>query len=105
VQLAGVYGELRQSGVDLIAISSDSPDDAAALRERLNVPFVIASDPDCETIRAFGVFHDAEPKGRSIARPATFLVDASGTIAYRYVGADKDDRPRTSDIVSVARSG
>ena len=50
-------------------------------------------------IRAYDVFHANESKGRAIARPSTFVLDADGEIVWRYVGERASDRPKPDEIV------
>jgi peroxiredoxin len=55
--------------------------------------FLFLSDPKAEVIRRYGVLHaGAGENGRDIARPAEFLVDASGGI--RWVNLTDDIRVR-----------
>jgi len=71
----------------------DSPADSQKLCQSRGYTFPFLSDPNAETIRQYGVLH---PKGggadKDIARPAEFLVDATGTI--RWVNLTDDIRVR-----------
>jgi peroxiredoxin len=74
-------------------ISVDSPDESLKLvhSKQFTLPFL--SDPKAEVIRRYGVLHPkGGEEGRDIARPAEFLVDASGTI--RWVNLTDDIRVR-----------
>lgn len=53
-------------------------------------------------IEHYGVFHQHEPKGRPIARPAAFVIDGEGVIRYRYVGDDPRDRPSADELLTAA---
>ena len=85
--------EFHQRGVEVVGISVDSPAESEKLRQSRGYTFPFLSDPKAETIRQFGVLH---PKGgeagQDIARPAEFLIDATGTI--RWVNLTDDIRVR-----------
>ena len=85
--------DFNQRGVEIAAISVDAPADSRKLCQAKGYTFPLLSDPKAEVIRQFGVLH---PKGglegQDIARPAEFLVDATGTI--RWVNLTDDVRVR-----------
>lgn len=85
--------EFRQRGVEVAAISVDSPEESRKLCQARGYSFEFLSDPKAEVIRQFGVLHPAGGEnGRDIARPAEFLVDSSGTV--RWVNLTDDLRIR-----------
>lgn len=51
--------------------------------ERLGLGFPILSDPDAATIRAWGLLHAGGGIDGDIARPATFVLDGEGRVAWR----------------------
>ncbi len=67
----------------------DSVEDGQALRRRLDLTLPILSDEEAAVIAAWGV----EMKEKGIAIPATFVVDAAGTIRWAHVGETMMDRP------------
>jgi len=85
--------QFHQRGIEVVAISVDSPGESQRLCQSRGYTFPFLSDPKAETIRQYGVLH---PKGREdgkdIARPAEFLVDATGAI--RWVNLTDDFRVR-----------
>ena len=86
-------GEFHQRGIEVAAISVDSPEESRKLCKARGYSFVFLSDPKAEVIRQFGVLHPAGGEnGRDIARPAEFLVDSSGTV--RWVNLTDDIRVR-----------
>jgi peroxiredoxin len=85
--------EFYQRGVEVVAISVDSPDESQKLCQSRGYRFPFLSDPRAVTIRQYGVMHpNGGPEGKDIARPAEFLVDAGGTI--RWVNLTDDIRVR-----------
>ena len=86
-------GEFRQRGVDVAAISVDTPAESRKLCQVRGYSFKFLSDPKAEVIQQFGVLHPAGGEnGRDIARPAEFLVDSGGVI--RWVSLTDDLRVR-----------
>lgn len=85
--------EFQDRGVEVVAISVDSPAESRKLCESRGYSFPFLSDPNAQVIRQFGVLH---PKGgeddKDIARPAEFLVDTAGII--RWVNLTDDFRVR-----------
>jgi len=77
----------------IAAISVDSSAESRKLCRERGYSFLFLSDPKAEAIRRYGVLHPgAGDNGRDIARPAEFLVDASG--AVRWVNLTDDIRVR-----------
>ena len=67
----------------IVGISVDSNDESRKLAASQHYHFPLLSDPRAETIRAYGVLHPhAGESGDDIARPAEYLVDASGKIRW-----------------------
>ena len=91
--LAAEHDELANMGVTLVAVSA-AREDPAEMQQKSGATFPLYVDPDLELIKSWGVF-DSE---NEIAKPATFVIDADGTVAYAYVGADKADRPAWDEV-------
>jgi peroxiredoxin len=85
--------EFQKRGVEVVAISVDSPEESRKLCESRGYTFPFASDAKAEVTRQYGVLHAAGgEEGRDIARPAEFLIDTSGMI--RWVNLTEDLRVR-----------
>jgi peroxiredoxin len=86
-------GEFRDRGVEILAISVDSPEESQKLCKARGYSFPFLSDPKAEVIRKYGVLHvGGGENGKDIARPAEFLVDNIGVI--RWVNLTEDLRVR-----------
>lgn len=96
--------DFHDRGVEVVAISVDSPAESRTLCDSRGYTFPFLSDPDAQVIRQYGVLH---PKGgedgKDIARPAEFLVDASGTV--RWVNLTDDIRVRARPEVVLEAIG
>jgi peroxiredoxin len=85
--------EFHDRGVEVVAISVDSPAESQKLCQSRGYGFPFLSDPNAEVIRRYGVVHaKAGEDGKDIARPAEFLVDAASTV--RWVNLTDDIRVR-----------
>jgi peroxiredoxin len=85
--------EFRARGVEVVAVSVDSNAESRQLCASRDYTFPFLSDPKAEAIRRYGVLHPrGGEEGQDIARPAEFLVDASGTI--RWVNLTENIRVR-----------
>jgi peroxiredoxin len=75
--------EFAARGVQVAAITVDSPEESKKLAAIEGYTFPILSDPQAAIIRAYGVYHKGGGEGgRDIARPAEFLLDRTGTIRW-----------------------
>jgi len=101
--LASRYDDLLAVGGRIVAISVDSPQQHAALIEKLRLPFPVLSDPDRSlAIRPYGVADEKDP--RNIARPAYVIIDPEGDEAARLVSGDFADRPSEDELIATVRS-
>lgn len=102
VQLQEQSGDFTQANTQIVAISNEDHQRAAKLKAENAITFPILADTDRTVIEQYGVFHQAEPKGRPIARPAAFIIDGKGKIQYRYVGECPQDRPAVAELLEAA---
>jgi len=103
---------LDSYGIELVAISANSPDQASRQRERDRLSLTLLSDRDRTAIRSYGLaithmryvtwFHDVLPVGiptgfSAIAIPTSILVDERGVIQWIDSATDyriRSDRDR-----------
>ena len=94
--------EFRARGVRVVAISVDSPDATRRLCQKQGYTYTFLSDPKAEVIRRYGVLHArGGPGGKDIARPAEFLIDATGTIRWANLTEDWRVRARPENVLRV----
>lgn len=78
----------------VLGVSTDLPWALKAFRERESLPFGLVSDNDAEICEAYGVRTDYERLGiPAVARRAVFVVDADGTVTYRWLASVPDAEP------------
>ena len=88
-----------------MAISVDGPDVSRDLCQRAGYTFTFLSDPKVEAIRRYDLVHaGAGIKGQDIARPAEFLVDASGTVRWVNLTENFLVRARPEQILAAAKA-
>jgi peroxiredoxin Q/BCP len=80
------YALFKQHGIEIIGISPDSNDSHTKFREKMNIPYMLASDPSNAISKGYGVYGLKKFMGKEyygVAR-STFLVDQSGRITKIY---------------------
>lgn len=89
--------DFNSRGIRLVAISVDPPEVNRSHCQAQGYTFTFLSDPKAEVIRRYDVLHPgAGRNGADIARPAEFLVDASGIV--RWVNLTEDVRVRARPV-------
>lgn len=75
--------KFEAAGVFVLGVSKDSPESHEKFRRKHKLKVALASDPDIEAARAWGVWGEKTLYGRKYMgiERATFLVDASGRVA------------------------
>ena len=91
------YEDIQAQGAELIAISADSTSLVASTRKSLEITFLLLSDADLQAVSAYNV---VDPGNADIARPATFIVDEKGKIAWKFIDEKFDTRLDSDRIVA-----
>lgn len=84
--------EFRSRGIQVAAISADSPAEVREHAAKTGWKLQLLADPEVKAIDAYGLKHQVSPK-QAISRPAELLVDPTGTV--RWVDLTDDLRVRT----------
>jgi peroxiredoxin len=104
--LRGIEKDLAgflRAGVRPVAISVDTPEVSRDLARKAGYTFTLLSDPDAEVIRRYRILHPGGgPDGHEIARPAEFLVDATGTVRWTNFTEDIRIRARADEMLAAA---
>lgn len=74
-EIRDLYEPLKQSGAVVIGVSTDPPDAHRAFAEKHSLPFLLASDPQGELAKAFGV-----PLKNGRATRVSFVIGPDGRI-------------------------
>ncbi len=91
------FGDFEQKGATIVAVSVDSIADQQKMSQKFGLRFQLYSDPQLAVITKFGV----DDYAAGISRPAVFVIEKGGTIAYKRVGDRPDDRPTTDEILAA----
>ena len=82
----------------------DSPEESDTLCKKAGYTYTFLSDPKAEVIRRYDLLHrGAGVGGKDIARPAEFLVDASGVVRWRNLTEDLRVRAIPEDVLKGAQ--
>ena len=96
---------IEAQGIRPVAISVDSPEDSRKLCQKAGYTFTFLSDPKAEVIRRYDVLHPgAGVNGQDIARPAEFLVDATGTVRWVNLTENFWVRARPEQVIEAAKA-
>ncbi|MBV8976210.1 MAG: thioredoxin-dependent thiol peroxidase [Alphaproteobacteria bacterium] len=74
--------KFQRLGVEVVGISKDDVASHERFKSKYGLKLVLASDPDVETAKAYGVWGEKTLYGRKFMgmERATFLVDSRGTV-------------------------
>jgi peroxiredoxin len=128
-ELRTVIPEIRESGVDVLFLSNDAPDQLySSLKQETQedidgLDYVILSDAEISAARALGTAFRTDKgltdyldeKGRDYSRgsigkhnalavPAVYVVNKSGDIVYDFVEADYKVRLPADELLSAAKA-
>ena len=96
---------IEAQGIRAVAISVDAPEVSRKLCQKAGYTFTFLSDPKAEVIRRYDLLHaGAGVNGQDIARPADFLVDATGTVRWVNVTENLWARTRPEQIIEAAKN-
>lgn len=96
MELQKGYKGVQAEGAELIAISADSTSEVVSTRKSLEITYPMLSDQELQAISAYNV---VDPGNSDIARPATFIVDENGKIAWKFIDEKFDIRLDSDRII------
>jgi peroxiredoxin len=65
-------------------------------------PFLL--DEDRAVTKSYGVYKAMGIDSMNIARPASFVLDSSGTVRYLYLGSSQTDRAPVEQVLEALRT-
>lgn len=114
-----------EAGVQLVAISPQTPDASLTLVERAELPFTVLSDVGNVVAAAFGLLHPVptelnavyvgngfdlagdnaqDPDAITLPLPATYVIDRDATVRFAAVSADYTERADPDLVLDAARA-
>lgn len=92
------YADFKRSGIEVVAMSPESPRKARRMRTGLKLPFTVLSDANLKAAQALGLMGHEKP---GMPTPATLVVDSRGVRLRTFNQAQKCLFAR--DILEYAR--
>ncbi len=89
---------------EIVAVVVDPVERNAQVAESLDLAYRIGADPTLAAIDAFGLRHDDAATGLSMARPASFLIDAQGVVRWRDLTENYRYRPHPQALLAAIDS-
>ncbi|GAB6879366.1 peroxiredoxin [Halorubrum gandharaense] len=84
--------------VTVFGISTDRVFAHRAFADRHDIEFSLLSDSDGSVSEAYGVLREELLGHKRISKRALFLLDADGTVRYRWVGEDPEETPTLTPL-------
>ena len=80
------YQKFKDANIEIIGISPDSDDSHLKFRDKMNIPYMLASDAENDISKKFGVYGQKKFMGREYlgVNRSTFLVNKTGKIVKVY---------------------
>jgi alkyl hydroperoxide reductase subunit AhpC len=125
-QLRRDQNELKTAGIDVVLVSSGSPEQAESFRHDFEVPFPIVCDPECVLFKKYGLrdmnwrdycsplmllkvvrvmsegYGYKSGEGSSSQLGGVFLVDTGGRVRFAHIAANAADHPSPREIIQAA---
>lgn len=81
---AAAFAEFKAQGVVIVGISKDSMTSHQKFAEKYNLPFILLSDPELTTIKAYDVWQEKKNYGKvsmGVVR-STYIIGGDGIIKH-----------------------
>jgi peroxiredoxin len=121
--VAGIQGDIREAGAQLLAISMDQPSKLKETPGRDTLGYTLLSDSDAKAAQAFGIAFKVEDtlvarykssynidleaasgrKHHLLPHPAVFVVDSAGTIRFAHINRDYKQRMDPAKILEAVK--
>ena len=103
VQLQSGIEEIKEAGLQVVAISNDSVEELNKFAVRSKIEYPLLSDPDSKVIESFGLLDGTGKPGtqhEGIASPMTILIDKDRTVRVK-ISATTRARHNVEKLLSV----
>lgn len=118
-----VYPDIKKSGASFVAISPQTVHQSFLMHDQHKLHFPLLSDEGNNIARGFGLAYTVPEYQQAVYRrafvnlpfangddswtlpiPATYILDRTGTVRYRWASEDYTERPEPVDIVEKLRT-
>ena len=87
----------------VLGVSTDLPHALSVYREEYDLPFGLVADPDHRAREAYDAVADFENYGVDVvARRSVFVIDAEGTVTYRWLADGHGQEPDYAAVADAA---
>jgi peroxiredoxin len=101
-ELQEYYGEFQRAGVQVFAISVDSPEDNARLRARFGTGYEFLSDPKAVLLADLDISQaNRSPNFKVTAIPTQYLLDRSGIVRWFHRAETWRVRPHPKEALQA----
>jgi peroxiredoxin len=90
------YEKIKAEGAELVVMSSDTVAASKRTVDKEGLKFTVLADSEKKTIADYNV---VDPNNKHIARPATYIIDQNGIVAWTFLDARLGHRIPTEDIL------
>ena len=91
------YEDIKAQDAEIIAISADSQALVGLTKQNLKITYLLLSDKNKEAIDAYNVIDTSNMR---IARPATYIINQDGRIAWKFLDVKFDARVSSDQILT-----
>ena len=102
-QFRDAYGEFRRQGVEVAAISVDSPYSHRAWAAELNIPYPMLSDFGRELMASYGIPTRDVRLLPAVGSRSAFVTYAGGIIRYAWYAPEGGGMPPIEEILEAVR--
>ena len=95
------YPRIQDLGAELIAMSQETPENSAWLRDQYDVKFPLLSDPKIEISKQYGVYVSTRRDGTEFGEPALVLLDKDGQVAYSVISSGPKGLANPGDVAPL----
>jgi peroxiredoxin len=92
--------KIQEAGAELIAISSETIDMTKWIVKHNGIKYLVLADTKLKAIRGYNV---RDPNNARIARPATYVLNVDGTVAWISLDPEKTRVPTETIIAQINR--
>jgi len=80
------YKKFQKRGIEIVGISTDDVESHKKFVDKMNIPYILLSDPEADVCKKFGVWGKKQFMGKEYmgVQRSTFLVDEKGKIFKAY---------------------
>ena len=115
--------EFQQAGAQVVAISPELPNNSLTMQEKHELSFPVLSDVGNGVARDYGLVFSLDASLRPLYQgfgidipahngdesydlpvPATYVVDATGTVRYAYANADYTLRAEPAEVLAAVKT-